>query len=222
MEDKSLELETAIKAALEAGKVLEKYFETEILRETKDDDSIVTQADKECEEIIKKIISGRFPKHSILGEETGMTENGSDCVWHIDPIDGTRNFANGIPLFAISIALVCGKDLKVGVIHNPNLNALFYAEKDKGAYWNHNKMHVSKDDAKHGIVTITSGRKENDLKIRRNLMSDTILQLIDVKKHYPIHGGIFFRQIATVYAVDGVSLDIKKGETLYFLRILYY
>jgi len=91
MENKSKELETAIKAALEAGKVLEKYFETEILKEFKEDKTPVTLADGESEEIIKKIILENFPTRSIFGEETGMTANSEDYVWHIDPIDGTRN-----------------------------------------------------------------------------------------------------------------------------------
>src|SRR3990167_6401155 len=106
MENKSPELEIAIKAALEAGRILEKYFETEILKEFKEDKSIVTLADKESENVIKKIISQAFPTHSILGEETGMTGNNNEYIWHVDPIDGTRNFANAIPLFAVSIALV--------------------------------------------------------------------------------------------------------------------
>ena len=85
MENKSKELKVAIKAALEAGKILEKYFETKILKEFKEDKSIVTLADRESEEIIKKIILENFPDHSILGEETGMTANKSEYVWHIDP-----------------------------------------------------------------------------------------------------------------------------------------
>src|SRR3990167_7858297 len=99
---KSKELEVAIKAAQEAGKILEKHFETEILKEFKEDASVVTLADRECEDIIKKIILSTYPGHSILGEETGMTENNTEYVWHIDPVDGTRNFSNGIPLFAVS------------------------------------------------------------------------------------------------------------------------
>src|SRR3989338_2494493 len=94
---KSKELEVAIQATLEAGKILEKYFETEISRTVKDD--------KEAEDVIKKIILNAFPHHSILGEETGMTQNENENIWYIDPIDGTRNFANHIPLFAVSIAL---------------------------------------------------------------------------------------------------------------------
>ena|SRR3989344_5680466 len=170
MQDKSKSLEVAIKAAQEAGKILEKYFETEILKEFKEDASITTIADKESEELIKKIILENFPEHSILGEETGMTGEQSDYVWHVDPLDGTRNYSNGIPLFAVSIALAYKRELIVGVIHNPNLNTLFYAEKGKGAYWNDKKIHVSKDEAKKGIVTVASGKMPAHKELRRNLM----------------------------------------------------
>ena len=172
MSDKSRELETAIQAAVEAGKIIEKYFETDILREMKDDDSIVTHADKDAEDAIKKIITATFPGHSILGEETGLTENGSEYKWYIDPIDGTRNFSNGIPFFAVSIALLKNDEPLIGVVYNPTLHSLFYAEKGKGAFWNHQKMSVSKDDKNRCIVTISSGRKKEDIALRRALMHD--------------------------------------------------
>jgi myo-inositol-1(or 4)-monophosphatase len=170
MENKSPELEVAIKAALEAGKIVQKYFETEVLKEYKEDTSIVTKADQESEEVIKKIILDNFPNHSILGEETGMTENKSDYIWYVDPVDGTRNFANGIPVYAVSICLAYKGDFLVGVIHNPSLNYLLYAEKDKGAYWNNTRIFVSKDDAKHAIVTVSSGRTEPNVTLKKNLL----------------------------------------------------
>jgi myo-inositol-1(or 4)-monophosphatase len=162
MENKSEELIVAIKAAQEAGKILEKYFETEILKDLKEDKSIVTLADRESEEVIKKIIFDVFPDHAILGEETGL--NGGkgkqgDYVWHVDPVDGTRNFANGIPLFAVSIALVYREEVVVGVVYNPATRSMFYAEKGKGAYLNDKKISVSRDDADHGIVTISPGNR---------------------------------------------------------------
>lgn len=170
MQNKSKELEVAIKAALEAGKILEKYFETEILREFKEDTSIVTLADKESEEVIKKIISNAFPTHSILGEETGLTKNESNYTWHIDPIDGTRNFANAIPLFAVSIALESKQELVMGVVYNPSTNTLFYAEKGMGAYFNDKRIFVSKDDANHGMVTVSRGKQSEDERLFRELL----------------------------------------------------
>ena len=160
----------AIQAALEAGKILEKYFDTEIERLTKEDKTIVTLADRESEDKIKNIISVAFPTHSILGEETGLIKNRSDFTWHIDPIDGTRNFANGIPLFAVSIALEENGEVIVGVIYSPEIkNALFYAEKGKGAYQNGKKIFVSKDNEKKGIVTVASFIQEENVKLMRAL-----------------------------------------------------
>jgi len=170
MENKSKELEVAIEAALEAGKVLKKYFDTKLFREFKEDASVVTVADKESEEVVKKIISGYFPDHSILGEETGHTQNTSDFTWHIDPLDGTTNFSNGLPIFAVSIALEKGQELVVGVIHNPITHNLFYAEKGKGAFFNNEKVLVSSDDESKGTVTIASSRDKEIKKLVRNLL----------------------------------------------------
>ncbi len=173
MENQSPELKVAIKAALEAGKIIEHYFETELFtKEIKEDTSITTLADKEAEEIIKKIISESFPDHCILGEETGLTKNSGCDIWHIDPIDGTRNFSNGIPFFAVSIALERDNDLFVGVVYNPITRSLFYAEKGRGAYCNEKRVFVSKDDAARCMVTVASGKDPMHLKLRRNLMHD--------------------------------------------------
>jgi len=170
MENKSKELEVAIRAALEAGKILEKYFETEILKEFKEDKSIVTKADQEAEEVIKKNILDVFPTHSILGEETGHTQNSLVYTWHVDPIDGTRNFANGLPVFALSIALEYENNIIIGVVYNPITKSLFYAEVGKGAYLNDKKINVSKDDSTRAILVSGKGRSAEDRKLSRLLM----------------------------------------------------
>ena len=169
MENKSRALEVAIRAAQEAGKILEKYFETEILKELKEDNSLVTLADRESEEIIKKVICEVYPNYCILGEETGYTNNKSDYTWHIDPIDGTRNFANGLPFFALSIALEHKNKIIVGVVYNPITRSLFYAEAGKGAYLNDKRIFVSKDGKDHAIITVDPGKKDEDKKFRRVL-----------------------------------------------------
>ena len=162
----------AIQAALAAGKILEKYFDTEILKEFKEDKTPVTLADRESEEIIKKIILEEFPKHSILGEETGRTESKSDYEWYVDPVDGTRNFANGIPIFAVSVALAHKRKVIVGVVYNPTTDSLFYVEQGKGAYLNDKKINVSKDDIPHAIVTISPNREDPEKLLLRELYYD--------------------------------------------------
>lgn len=169
MENKSKELEVAIKAALEAGKILEKHQETDIVRGVKEDKSMVTLADTESEEVIKKIISESFPGHSIIGEETDAVKGTGSYVWYVDPVDGSRNFAHKIPFFAVSIALVHKGNILIGVIYNPATNSLFYAEKGKGAYLNDRKISVSKADRDKCIVTVAVGRGSSQL-LRRNLL----------------------------------------------------
>lgn len=212
MENKSKELEVAIQAALEAGKILEKYFETEILKSIKEDKSIVTLADKESEEIIKKIIFETFPTHSILGEETGMNgEKGqaSEYVWHVDPVDGTRNFANGIPLFAVSIALVYKEEIIIGVIYNPSTRSLFYAEKNKGAFLNDKKISVSKDDKDHAIVTASPGKLETD----KSLILELYYRLPEVVRSVR-NLGCTAVELAYV-ARGGVEANIALGLNTY-------
>lgn len=168
MREKSKELEVAIHAALEAGKILEKYFETGIEREKKDQDASkvvesVTKVDRESEALIKKILSDNFPTHSIMGEETGLTDNQSEYIWYVDPVDGTTNYAHGLPLFGVSIALAHNNNLLTGVIYNPKTKELLYAEKGKGAYLNDRPIHVSKDDEKVGMMTTGTGRDKKDM-----------------------------------------------------------
>ena len=209
MENKSRELEVAIKAALEAGKILEKYFETEIEKEIKDskgDFSIVTIADRESEEIIKKIILENFPNHSIVGEETGLTQNSGNYTWHVDPVDGNRNFANRIPLFAVSIGFVKDEEILGGVIYNPISDSLFYAEKSRGAYWNHKRIYVSKDNEKNCIVTVSSGRQPIDLKLRRNLMHDLPEKIVSSVRDF----GCTALDLAYI-AWGNTAADIKFG-----------
>lgn len=209
MENKSKELEIAIKAALAAGKILEKYFETEILKEFKEDNTPVTLADTESEEIIKKIILENFPNHSILGEETGMTKNSTEYVWHIDPIDGTRNFANGIPLFAVSVALVRDNQVIVGVVYNPATKSLFYASKGRGAYLNDKKIFVSKDNIDHGIVTVAPGK----LNVEKQLLLELYYNLPKV-----VRSGRYLACTAldlSYVARGGVEANIQLGLATY-------
>ncbi len=170
MENKSKELEVAIEAALEAGKILEKYYDSEIAHSTKDDKSMATVVDNEAEEVIKEKIFRSFPDHSILGEESGYTEKKGDCTWYIDPLDGTKNFVKHLPLFAVSIALECQKEILVSVIFNPVTKSLFYAEKGKGAYLNHKKISVSKRDLVHSTMCSGKGSSALDRKLARQLM----------------------------------------------------
>ncbi|MDR4505168.1 MAG: inositol monophosphatase [Candidatus Scalindua sp.] len=104
--------------------------------DTKKDDSLVTETDKESEILVRERIFKIFPEHGILGEEFGLKESDTDYYWCIDPLDGTSNFVRGIPLFAVSIALLHKNEPIVGVVYDPIHNNLFSALKGGGAFLN--------------------------------------------------------------------------------------
>jgi myo-inositol-1(or 4)-monophosphatase len=156
-------LDTAIKAAKEGGIILQKYFQSSLLeRKLKDDKTIVTQADEEIEKRVIEIIKKDYPDHAFLAEESGQENTGSHYAWIIDPIDGTRNFANGIPIFAIVIALVQDDEPIVSATYNPITNDLFCAEKGKGAFWNGRQIAVSSQQADAAMITIGPSQKPED------------------------------------------------------------
>ncbi len=104
---------------------------------------LVTEIDKKSEELIIGKIKALYPDHAILAEETGKQDKDSDYLWVIDPLDGTNNYAQGIPIFVISIALQYKEESVLGVIYAPYLDELFYAVKGQGAYFNEKKLKIS-------------------------------------------------------------------------------
>ena len=105
----------------------------------------VTKTDKRVEQILIEELNKVKQNYSFLTEESGKIENkDKDKIWIIDPIDGTTNFLHGIPHFAISIALKIDNELRSALIHDPIKNELFYAEKNNGAYYNNQRIRVSK------------------------------------------------------------------------------
>ncbi|MBI4078867.1 MAG: inositol monophosphatase [Candidatus Levybacteria bacterium] len=151
----SEELKTAIEAARAGAKSALKYFENLPPVIIKPDNTPVTKADKETEEIIRKTILQAFPNASFVGEELGGSF-GKDDVWIIDPIDGTKNFIRAIPFWAILIALQRENEIIVGVSYMPSFDELLFAEKDAGAFLNGKKVTVSNvDQIKNATITYT-------------------------------------------------------------------
>lgn len=104
---------------------------------------LVTQVDKQSERKIIEFITANYPDHDILAEESGLTTTGSDFRWIIDPLDGTGNYVQGLPIFAVSIALEhCGETV-LGVVYVPMLDQLFWALKGQGAYLNGARLAVA-------------------------------------------------------------------------------
>ncbi len=135
----------AIEAARAAGKLTLKYFQGEFQAETKSDNTPVTNADREAESYIRGQIEKQFPGHEILGEEFGAKEasTAGGFRWLIDPIDGTRSFVRGVPLYGVLLGLeVEGKNV-VGVAYFPALDEIIWAAVGQGSFWNGRPCHVS-------------------------------------------------------------------------------
>ena len=143
----SSNLNIMIKAAEKASKsVIRDFGEVEKLQVSKKGPhDFVTKTDKNVEKILIEELSKIKKNYSFLSEEIGKIENkDKDNIWIIDPIDGTTNFLHGIPHFAICIALKSKKEVVSGLIFDPIKDEMFYAEKNKGAYLNNQRLRVSK------------------------------------------------------------------------------
>ena len=136
-------LEAAIEIAREAGKILREEFARPAQIAYKGDVDIVTQADKRSEQWIVARLGKEFPEHAIAAEEGSGHESSSEFRWHVDPLDGTTNFAHGYPCFCVSLGLQQRDTLLAAVIYDPARDELFAAARGEGATRNGKKMHVS-------------------------------------------------------------------------------
>lgn len=145
----SLYLTTALKAVAAAEPIILHYFNTPPETMLKDDRSPVTIADQEAEAAITAVLSEQFPSHTFYGEEGAKTDlaHHKGYTWVIDPIDGTKNFVRGMPLFATQLALLHDGKFVLGVSNAPLLHELLYAEKGTGCFLNGEPVHVSKTTA---------------------------------------------------------------------------
>lgn len=136
--------EVLMQAIKEAGEILKHYFQGTFTVDNKEGiNNLVTEVDMLSEKRIMEIIRKHYPGHSIITEESGDLPQDSPYQWIIDPIDGTVNYAHGIPIACISIAVKHKDDLLLGAVYNPMMNELFFAEKDKGATLNGVPIRVS-------------------------------------------------------------------------------
>jgi histidinol phosphatase-like enzyme (inositol monophosphatase family) len=143
----------AIETAIEAGKVALAHYQTGIAVEFKADRSPVTLADRGAEQLIRAAISSRYPDHSIVGEEYGTDARPSSCRWVVDPIDGTKSFVRGVPLFGTLIGLEIDGRVEVGVCHVPALGETVAAATGLGCTWNGRTARVS-DVSAMGEATV--------------------------------------------------------------------
>ena len=169
----SANLNVMIKACEKASKTLIRDFgEVEKLQVSiKGPLDFVSNADTKAEKIIISELSKSRKNYSIISEEDGSKVNeDKNNVWIIDPIDGTINFLHGIPHFAISIALKSYNEIVSGVIYDPIKDEMFYAEKNNGAYYNNQRIRVSKKKKLEDCLFATGGNISEKNKTNTNII----------------------------------------------------
>lgn len=133
----------ATEIAVAAGDVTLKHFGGIVEHDAKGDGSPVTVADREAEQLLRSRIEGRYPEHSILGEEFGESNEGARVRWILDPIDATRSFMRGVPLYGVLIGIEIEAESAVGVAHFPPLRETVAAGRGLGCTWNGEPCRVS-------------------------------------------------------------------------------
>ena len=164
------------RACMKASKSLIRDFgEIENLQvSAKGPGDFVTSADKRTEKILIEELQKAHPEYGIITEETGIiNKSNTKNRWIIDPIDGTMNFLNGVPQFAISIGYEEEGEVKCGVIFNPIMNEMFSAEKGNGAYLNNSRIRVSNKKKIKDALLVTGGPKGAS-KIKDKIFSEYI------------------------------------------------
>ncbi len=142
--------------AREAGAITLRHFGGVVEADRKGDGTPVTRADREAEEFLREAIHRRFPHHGILGEEFGETNSGAAVRWLLDPIDGTKAFMQGVPLFAVLIGVEVEGIPSVGVAHFPALGEHVSAARGLGCSWNGRPCRVSAVKEVRSAVVLTT------------------------------------------------------------------
>ncbi len=212
-------LEFAKKLAKEAEEIALRYFSFETESTWKGDDTPLTVADTEINDLVIKRINEIYPAHSIYGEEKSDKKEGSEYIWVCDPIDGTMAFACGLPLFVFSIALVDqSSGLPVlGLVNDPVMKNMYWAYKGSGAYRNDKKIAVLKDTSLKNTY-LSTGASGKDV----GFSNLSLFKILSEKKcktmKYPsfIYGGI---QVANG-KYSGAVFYAKAGHDVASLKII--
>ncbi len=142
--------------ARQAGEITLRYFGQRLAPESKSDGTPVTRADREAETALREGILSRYPDHGVLGEEFGATNEGARVRWIVDPIDGTRSFIRGVPLYGVLIGIEIDGDPAVGVAHFPALEETVSAAAGRGCLWNGRPARVSTVDRLEDALLLTT------------------------------------------------------------------
>ncbi len=136
-------LATAVEAVVRAGEIHLSKFRSGVRIDKKGAIDLVTEVDLEVERMFRAMVAERFPDHDVLAEEFGGTSSGARHRWVFDPLDGTTNFAHGLPIFCAALALEIDGRAEVAAVYDANRQELFTAERGVGAWLNGEPLHVS-------------------------------------------------------------------------------
>jgi len=163
--------ETLLEVLKAAGEELLNHFGNHIDFKVKESQSsIVTQADLKSDALITGFIRKRFPLHNIISEESGFSNLNSRFTWVIDPLDGTSNFASGIPWFGVLIALFDGNIPVIGGAYLPILNQLYIAEKGKGVFLNGKPFRMKKSSGlKNSLFSFNVDFTDNEIVLNESI-----------------------------------------------------
>lgn len=155
-EDLQEYLRFARETAYQAGRLTLEYFNKGVQADAKADGSPVTIADRQAEQVVRRAVEQRYPTHAVLGEEFGESGDKSSHRWIIDPIDGTKSFIHGVPLYGVLLGLEIEGVVEVGVAYFPALEEMISAASGLGCWWNGKQAHVSTvDRLDKGVVCYT-------------------------------------------------------------------
>lgn len=149
------ELEVAVAAAEAAGEVLHSGFGREQTVRYKGEVDLVTEVDERAEAVIGEVLREAFPAYGMLAEEGGRRQGEGDSRWIVDPLDGTTNYAHGLPIFAVSIALERAGEVVLGVVHDPMRGETYLAERGGGATLDGEPIRVSDTDEPIRALLVT-------------------------------------------------------------------
>jgi histidinol-phosphatase len=175
------ELDVCRSAALRAGEIALRYREHGIGYDSKADESPVTKADRECEQVIALMLEEAFPEDGILGEEGAVKASRSGRRWIIDPIDGTRDYVRGNPLWANLIALEEGGTVVAGVVNLPGLGFTYTAARGSGAFRNGSPIHASQKSSVNESVLCFNGFDKLERFPSRDKLLDWMAQFWSVR-----------------------------------------
>lgn len=156
MNDLKSALDVCLNAVHDAGRLTLGYFSSTIETTAKADDSPVTIADVKAEELIRSRLEAAFPDHGIVGEEHGVSRPEATARWFIDPIDGTKSFMRGVPLYSVLLGLEVEGSIVVGAAYFPALGEMLYASRGGGAFLNGRRVQVRQTtDLARAMVSFT-------------------------------------------------------------------